>query len=137
MSTELAWNAFDLEAYKNKKQAEVDAAVERERLKMITPGEGQAMVYLLKREEAKTFLADPTTDLSLIPHVAKESEKLGLTLTEAAQRIVDQAEIWANLSSEIESERQRVKAEIKAATTVDEVLTACKMDWSQFSNVQI
>lgn len=134
MSLLLNWNSFDLEQFKNQKMAEVDERVEKERLKIVTPGSVQAMVYMEKADEAERYKADPSIANSEIPHVVKEANTLGLTIDAAADRILLRRNEWKELSSNIESERQRVKQEIRDATTAAEVVSACDIDWETILN---
>lgn len=127
---ELAWNAFDLDEYKNRLLHKVDAAVEAERLKEVTPGSAQAMVYLQKASEAERYLADNTVDTATIPHIVEEANELGLTLLEAAQRVKDRHDAWNAMSSALESRRQRAKHEIRNATTIAAARQAANVDWA-------
>lgn len=104
---------------------QVDADAETERLKYITPGSGQAMVYREKREEAnalkQAIAAGETIAAADYPHLAKE---VGITATDleaVADGVLAESASWKVISSEIEAVRLQAKKNIAAATDVDGV----------------
>jgi hypothetical protein len=93
-------------------KADVDHKAERARALYITPGDGQAMAYAAKTEEARAFLANA----SIGPHLALEAKRLGMSTKDTANHIIRIAEAWARTSAEIEDLRLRTKAAIEEAT---------------------
>ena len=106
-----------LEALKETLRRGVDAAAEQTRLRYITPGTGQAMVYLAKEEEARAVLA------LQVPPTAGEYPLLeadvGIGAAEsvvaAAQTVVTLAAQWRMVAAAIETTRLGAKAAITAA----------------------
>lgn len=96
--------------------AEIDAHAERERLKYITPGSGQAAVYLAKAEEAAAFIAagsdQSEADFLLL---AAEVGVTADTLEGVARTILAQKAAWMALAAGIERARLQAKAAVAAA----------------------
>lgn len=107
----------DLAALRVAAQARVDAAAEAARLKYITPGAGQAAVYLLKRDEARRFLElAPLGEVPAEwPMLAAELGVTGDTLRDVAVTVSTLAQEWTTIAAEIETIRLATKAAIDAA----------------------
>lgn len=112
------WVPQELETVKNVLIARVDEHAERERLKYITPGAGQAMVYLQKLVEAKAAQADGNPDPARYP-LLDASVAAGEDLSETAAKIVALGDNWTATAASIERKRLEVKASLAKAATVD------------------
>lgn len=113
-------------------QAEIDGQAEHERLVLITPGSGQAMVYLEKQREARAFQADPAPDEAAYPLLAASvgvdvvpgtGEPVG-TMEAAAAVILAIAGEWAQAAASIEGRRRRAKRAAAGAADVASVEAA-------------
>lgn len=129
MKVNLAISAEKLAALKDEKKREVDATVERLRLRFITPGDGQMMVYLTKEAEARAYLADPFISPSQVAHIMAEAERLDVSPSAIASLVITMAEQWRVVSSRMEGMRQKVKTDIDNASTKQQVLDAANVDW--------
>lgn len=116
--------AFDLE----KAQAEAVDKVNREaaaqRAQYLTTGVGMTLVYSKKLEEARAKLANPSIANDKIQHIVDEAAINGVSVTEAAQNIVDTEAAWSALSAPIEKRRMTIKKAISEATTAEEIAAA-------------
>lgn len=106
----------------------IDTDAERERLLLITPGAGQAMVYQEKKEEAARLqeLVGSGTDLADIdqsdfPFLSSEIGITGQDLTAVADAVVTQSTNWKLVSAAIEKVRLQTKSQIEAAEDVGTV----------------
>ncbi|MEX2480188.1 MAG: hypothetical protein WD928_04935 [Gammaproteobacteria bacterium] len=115
-----------LDDYKAAMLARVDAEAEAFRHRFITPGAGQAMVYLVKEAEARALQANPS---AVVPHVAAEASARGIPAADVAQLVIDTADNWRGLSAAIEGQRQGAKIAIEAAATIADVRAAADVDW--------
>ena len=120
-----------LDAYKDEVKAEVDAVVEKLRLRFVTPGSAQAMVYVEKEAEARAFSAGST---EAIPHITLEAEETGQSVTQLASIVVMMADRWKLVSARLEAKRQGVKKQISEATDHSGVTLAAKVDWEAVIN---
>lgn len=111
----------------------VDADAEAVRLKYITPGDGMAMTYREKFEQALEVIAlgqEVADALTLeqrvdqYPTLAASVGEEAETLFAAAQLVQQRYEAFADLSYAIEKTRLAGKAAIQAATTVAGVESA-------------
>lgn len=115
-----------LAEFKEQMKAKVDAEAEAFRHRFITPGSGQAMVYLRKEQEALDWLDDNN---AAAPHIAAEAQATGRTMQEMAELVVQTAEAWRQLSPQIEALRQYHKGLIDAATSITEASSASEVQW--------
>lgn len=124
--------------FKARWTATVDQSAERARLQFITPGAGQAMVYLLKREEAQTFLRlEPEEQDAQIPQAwpmlsAERPVEPVDSLAGRAAVIVALAGQWRLAAARIEDLRLAAKAAIDAASDEAEARAfaqAAMRDW--------
>ena len=105
----------DLEALKQSLKAEIDEAAERERLKYITPGAGQAMEYQQAAAEANALLAafdaDPAhvPDPANFPMLAASIGIDGDTLVEVAGAVSTMHQQWQAVGSAIRAARLSAK----------------------------
>ena len=105
------WSAYQVDPqrlveYKAKGRYDVDYAAEMARLRYITNGAGQALVYQKKEEEARAYVvAGYPADTSSYPFVTAEINATGKTKEDAADDIVAQADAWIATGANIEEER--------------------------------
>lgn len=105
-------------------KASIDSAAEIERMKYITTGSGQAMTYMQKADEARSYLAatDPVpTDYPLI------SAEVGITaetIQEVAAIVNAAFTQWQQIGAAIEAARLGTKVAIEAATAAEEAQAA-------------
>jgi hypothetical protein len=98
--------------------ATVDAAAEDARRRYISPGTGQAMVYLQKLQEAQAYLKGLS---EATPHLDLEAKAVGIEKADLASAIIQKAGEWMEKSSRIEAVRIKRKADIRAARTTEEI----------------
>ena len=128
-----------LEQAKDRTRDRLESKAEQKRLEYITPGVGQAMTYLEKRDQAEEVIAqgeDVANAMSYeeareaFPTLAATIGVDAPTLWEVAQLVMQKAHIWANKSFEIEILRANAKKKINEAGTVEEVKAAYDaIDW--------
>jgi hypothetical protein len=121
--------AHDLTALKAQVKDRIDAAAETCRLKYITPGSGQAMVYQQKAEEAKACLAAISPVDSNYPLLSAEATATGVTISELAQNVATLTAQWIGLASAIEARRIGGKKVVSDAVTVAAVLAGAAINW--------
>lgn len=108
----------DLTPIKEAAKLEVDAAAEAYRLKWITPGSGQAMVYQEKAAQARAVLAgEPGT----YPLIEAEIGITGDTAEEVAQIVLATAAQWTTIAAAIEATRLATKRAIDQATSEHQI----------------
>lgn len=108
----------DLRALKAELKARVDRAAEAVRLRFITPGAGQALVYEAKRTEVARWLAanKPTNpSASNYPWAAARAERLDVTIYAVLTEWDAQASAWAVVGIAIENVREAAKEAISTA----------------------
>ena len=101
----------------------VDSAAEKARLRFITNGSGQAMVYQEKADEAADFIANsypaptgsPPTYVGY-PFIQAEINATGKTKEQAADDIIAQRTAWVATGAQIEEERLGGKSAIDSAS---------------------
>jgi hypothetical protein len=103
-----------LSAVKTRLKADIDFQAEQIRLRYITPGSGQAMVYQRKEQEAYRF--QDTGEVG--PHIAVEAARLEGTPAAIAELFIVMANTWAQMSAQIEDARLRGKDAVEAAETI-------------------
>jgi hypothetical protein len=107
----------------------IDQAAERARLRFITGGIGQALVYQEKAEQASDYVAAGyPSDLLSYPYLQAEVNATGKSSKDIAKGILHQRSIWIRTGASIEEARLRGKEAVRAATTeegVKEALQAC------------
>lgn len=94
---------------------DVDARAEAERLKYITPGNGQAMTYQQKVAEAQAFKAASNPQPSDCPILSSEVGITADTLDEVANIVLAAFAQWQQIGAMIESIRLGAKRDIDAA----------------------
>ena len=116
-----------IEAVRAASAAAVDAAAESARLRFITPGAGQAMVYQQKAAEARAILAGGDGPF---PHLLAEVGITAPTLDEVANVVMAMENAWLAVSAAIEAKRLAGKRDIAQAQSqaeVDAILAA--IEW--------
>lgn len=96
--------------------AQVDAAAEAARGRIITAAPGQAMTYEAKHREAERYPDDPPH-----PWLEAEAAGLGTTPAEVAESVLLARQQWEALGVAIEVARLNAKTEIRAAATAAEM----------------
>jgi hypothetical protein len=109
----------------------VDMQAEAARLAWITPGAGQAAVYLLKREEAMTYAADADPDPEDYPLLGAEVGITAPTLGEVAAIVIALAAAWTDAAAAIEVIRLGAKRAIAEAETIEAVIAAATVSFPQ------
>lgn len=110
-----------LTTVKSTSKAAVDAAAEEVRCLALTPGSGQAMIYLAKETEARAVAHDTSPTLENYPHVFGEALRSGRTISEVAAEFIMMADQWKSLSVFLENTRLSAKDAINSAVSVGEV----------------
>lgn len=123
-----------LEEVKARLCGQIDVDAEAVRLGFITPGNGQAMAYQQKHEEARAYLADSSIDEALIPHIVAEVGITGPTKHHVAQIVANLRDHWAVVSARIEHARLAAKVAIDAAETPTAAHAAAAIDWPAIIN---
>ena len=109
----------------------IDVRAEEIRALYITPGSGQALVYMEKRREAQLFKDNPSVEEALIPHLVREAAIFGMTVAEKSDEILAQSAFWQNKSAEIEEIRLSAKKHVSEAQTMVEMENRQRLvDWS-------
>lgn len=104
-----------LDAIKQSLKTEIDAVAENERLKYITPGNGQAMTYQQKVTEAQAFKAATSPLASDYPMLSSEVGITAETIGEVADIVLAAFAQWQQIGAMIESIRLGAKRDIDAA----------------------
>ncbi|OOO15664.1 hypothetical protein [Agrobacterium pusense] len=106
-----------LAALQTAMKAVVDARAESERLKYITPGQGQALTYQRKSEEARRAALEDNPRADDFPLLAASLGIEGDSIAQIAELVLTQDAAWASVGSAIERDRLMAKRAIDAATT--------------------
>jgi len=113
----LAAHPVDLDKKRAEAKGDVDREAEQARLRFITWGTGQAMVYSEKSDEATDFVAAGyPSDVSSYPFIQAEMNALGKTAAEVADGILVQKSAWIAIGAAIEEARLKGKRDIDDAT---------------------
>lgn len=126
-------NMLALTRIKVELKAKVDSNAEIERLKYITAGDGQAMTYAQKAEEARLCLdaADPIPED--YPLLAAEIGITASTLVGVAQVVAAAYAQWLQIGAAIEAARLSAKKAISEAETVEDAQAAAEaVAWPVF-----
>nr|WP_282188626.1 hypothetical protein [Brucella tritici] len=107
--------APNLATVKTALKAKIDADAEIERLKYITPGNGQAMTYQQKVTEAQAFKAAASPVEADYPILSSEVGITAETLGEVADTVLAAFAQWQQIGAAIESIRLGAKRDIDAA----------------------
>jgi hypothetical protein len=99
----------------------INQAAGTSRAKFITVIPGQEMTYAEKEREALAYLANPSPVPADYPMLVAEATATGVTLPELAAEVVQVAEDWRLVGSEIEGIRRGAIVAVQQATTTAEV----------------
>lgn len=102
---------------KAKLKAAVDADAERVRLRYITAGDGQALTYRQKLEEAKAVQAGEGNPAN-VPVLAASVGIEAATLVDCANLVVARWDAWRTLANQIETARLQGKKNIDATGSI-------------------
>ncbi len=129
----------NLPALRQVAYAAIDSAAETCRLQYMTPGYGQAMVYLQKLAEAQRFItAYPTAGSPGVPTVADpvdwpfvsaELNINGSSMWAVADTIVTTAQAWLTVAPQVETLRLSAKRAVTAAMTQAAIAAAQSVSW--------
>lgn len=123
--TEYEAVGFTIEQIRSEAKKLIDNEAERSRLTNITPGDGQASVYLEKSNEAADYIvAGYPADLTTYPFIQAEVNATGKTNEQAADDIVAAKSAWISTAASIEQERLGGKKAVEDASTIAEVSIA-------------
>jgi len=117
---------------------EIDAAAEDQRLRLLTPGSGQALEYVSTSRELDIFAKDPAPDPANYPYLAADIGVLGADINEVAANIKAIDDQWQQVGARIKKLRREAKAAVAAAAEAEDVAgieAAKNVDWSQIYNV--
>lgn len=124
-----------LSAAKSEAQTQIDRAAETERLKYITPGNGQMLTYQQKAEEAEAFVADPDPDPVDYPLLSVEVGITGATIADVAAVVVASFTQWQQIGSAIEAIRLGAKKAVSEAP--DEAAVQAVLDGIAWPDPQV
>ena len=116
----------DLTPLREAAKAKIDNAAEAERLKYLTNGSAQAMVYRAKQDEAAEFLATG----KLGPFIISEANALSMTHQQVVDRWVAMQAQWLQIAALIEAKRLVAKDAVDAAVTPAAIDAAASVSWS-------
>ena len=97
--------------------SKVDAIAEQIRLKYLTPGSGQSMVYQEKAIEALAIQNDSNPTNDKYPVLAASLGIEGSSLLDVANLVLSVRSTWVTIATAIETTRLGGKANINAAMT--------------------
>ena len=124
----------ELDAKKITAKSNIDRWAGHIRSDYISLGSGQDLAYLVKENDARVCLADPSPDATDYPMIAAEVGITGATLTDVATAVVTKANEWKIISGAIEAVRLGTKQAVDAATTEAEVDAVCAaINWPTLS----
>ncbi|WP_449255193.1 hypothetical protein [Bosea sp. (in: a-proteobacteria)] len=113
------WRIVDqLARLKERRKSEIDAEAERQRLRWITPGAGQAMTYARKVEQAKAVLVDHDSMPADYPMLAASIGIDGADLLAVANLVIAMDQSWEQIGAAIEQARLGAKKAVDAAGTI-------------------
>jgi hypothetical protein len=120
---------IDLVTAKARARTAINVAAENERLKYLTPGDGQFLTYSKKLDEARLILLDAAAADALdsaalkaaFPMIWASIPSDGATASAVAAVVQAKALQWAQIGAEIEKKRNTLLDAIDAAQTVEAV----------------
>lgn len=113
-----------LAAYKDAAIRRINEAAEHCRSKYITTGDGQAMTYLEKINQARSCVAVSSPEARDYPMLAGEIGITAPTLVGVAEAVINAYNQWLVIGSAIEAIRMAANAEVANSGTKDEVNSA-------------
>jgi hypothetical protein len=111
---------------KSSVMVKINARITVARLLFITPLVGQDNVYAAKEEEAKLYLAESPSPVTLdaYPHLKNEVGVTAPDATQLSQLWLNMSYYWRQVSGGIEGARMRAYANVSSSATVADVTTA-------------
>lgn len=107
---------------RSQRKAAIDAEAERQRLRWITPGAGQAMTYQAKVDEARALAVEgEEADPSHYPMLSAEVGITGATLQDVSGVVIAAYQQWQAIGAAIEAARLGGKRAVDLAETVEDV----------------
>jgi hypothetical protein len=111
--------------------AAIDEAAERERLKYITPGSGQALVYEAKKAEVARWNSSNDSEASF-PWAKGRADRLKVPVLEVIATWEAQARAWAAVGISIENVREAAKEAVTAAKDDEAAMAVLDViEWPQ------
>lgn len=107
----------NLERIRQEAKKKVDNEAEKARLKLLTKGEGQMLVYENKAEEMLSFFSQSNPNPEDFPLLNAEVGITGNDVNEVAQVVQQVRTNWKNAAAQIEANRLSAKRNIEAADT--------------------
>lgn len=120
-----------LVALRKAAQARVDAAAEAARLRWVTPGVVQQVIYEQKRREAAQLEADPSPNPADYPMLSAEVGITAPTLAEVGEVVRGLSAAWLSAAASIEALRLGAKAAIETAPSEAVIATAEAVTWPE------
>lgn len=115
---------------KREMRAKINQEADDIRASIITMNSGMPLVYAEKRREAEDyFQSNGALGPKETPHLTGEAEKFGESIHDRAQTVIYQAQMWAQVSAQIDTLRVWHEKLIADATTVAEVKAASEVPW--------
>lgn len=116
----------------------INAEVEAFRLKYITPGDAQSMVYAEKAKEIERYHADVAAGKTIVdsdyPYAMIDANLYGLTLASAIQFIEYFAGEWEAAGPPSEEVRRAATVAVEMATSPAEIERGTVLDWTPVLN---
>lgn len=136
LQAEQAEPAPDLAALRAQALERIDAEAERERLRYLTPGAGQALEYQATAEEALALQAEgaPEPDPQDYPMLAAEQAALAAvgtaaTLEDVAGQVLAERAAWSAIGAAIKSVRRGAKLQAEAAESAEAIEAIFPLAW--------
>jgi hypothetical protein len=111
--------------------AKIDFEAGEFRKRFITDIPGQQLTYDRKEREARAFVAEAQPSAGDFPFLAAEAQTTEQTLTEVAQSVIANANMWALLGAAIEGRRIGAKRAVTLAETLEAKIAAANVDWEE------
>lgn len=112
---------FSINRIRKEAIAQMDRTAENVRLRFVTPGSAQAMVYQRKVQEAETLLLDPSVDPANYPLLTAEVGITGETIQEIGKTVLQKRDQWLGIAATIETIRLKAKIAINQAVSPSEI----------------
>lgn len=133
------WNGNDwvlaILTARSKLCAEVDAKAEEVRQRFVTGGASQAMVYILKNQQAAAFKA--AGYLGIVPSLVQaEATASGKTPQQAADFILLQADACTTAAANVDTIRRSCKFACDALLTLADIQARCQTAISQLEAIR-
>jgi len=118
-----------LELKRKRAKAFVDQEAENQRMKYITPGDGQAIVYAKKAQEVQQYRLDQNPDPKNYPLLTASLGIDGDTLEDIAS-VVESIELqWKKVAADIERKRLLAKRSIQNSASIEDIEKAAMITW--------